>query len=284
MHYRHIYHAGNFADVFKHVLLCGLLLSLNRKQKPWFYVDTHAGAGLYDLGAAGAAATGEWRAGIERIFALKESPEPLATYLRIVREGQRAAQPQPGADAALLYPGSPLIAQALARVQDRIVLCEREVEVAIELKRALHGDKRVNIHLRDGYEAYSLLPPPERRGLVLIDPPFERSDEFQAIQTFLAESLARFAGGIYAMWYPLKNRHAAAHFVRQVSRSAQRPVLNIEFETGAAAQGQMRGCGFVIVNPPYRFDIEVGEALQRLLRELAQSGAAMIRFEATEPD
>jgi 23S rRNA (adenine2030-N6)-methyltransferase len=280
MHYRHSYHAGNFADVFKHVLLCGLFAALNRKEKPWFYLDTHAGAGIYDLSSEGAMRTEEWRQGIERVFKLTDAPEPLATYLRIVRETQQEADG--GAQGPLLYPGSPLIARALARENDRIVLCERVVDVALELKRMVRIDPRVHIHLRDGYETYSLLPPEEKRGVVLIDPPFERADEFDAIQTFLAEALARFAGGVYAVWYPLKNRYVARHFVRHVSRSAMRPVLNIQFETGAPAQGQMHACGFLIVNPPYRFEVDVNESLRCVFRELAQSGTARIRVESFE--
>jgi 23S rRNA (adenine2030-N6)-methyltransferase len=280
MHYRHSYHAGNFADVFKHVLLCGLFAALNRKEKPWFYLDTHAGAGIYDLSSEGAMRTEEWRQGIERVFNLTGAPEPLATYLRIVRETQQEADG--GAQGPLLYPGSPLIARALARENDRIVLCERVVDVALELKRVVRTDPRVHIHLRDGYETYSLLPPEEKRGVVLVDPPFERADEFDAIQTFFAEALARFAGGVYAVWYPLKNRYVARHFVRHVSRSAMRPVLNIQFETGASAQGQMHACGFLIVNPPYRFEVEVNESLRCVFRELAQSGTARIRVESFE--
>ncbi len=280
MHYRHSYHAGNFADVFKHVLLCGLFAALNRKEKPWFYLDTHAGAGIYDLAGEGATRTEEWRQGIERIFNLAGAPEPLATYLSIVRQAQQVADA--GAQSPLLYPGSPLIARSLARESDRIVLCERVVDVALELKRVVRADPRLHIHLRDGYESYSLLPPKEKRGLVLIDPPFERPDEFDAIQTFLAEALARFASGVYAVWYPLKNRHAAEHFVRHISRSAMRPSLNIAFETGASAQGQMRACGFLIVNPPYRFEIEVNESLRCIFRELAQGSLARIRVESFE--
>lgn len=254
MHYRHAYHAGNFADVFKHVLLCGLLNALNRKDKPWCYVDTHAGAGSYDLSSGAADRTAEWKDGIGRLAGLEKAPEPLATYLGIVkREGRR-------------YPGSPLIAQALMRPGDRLVLCEKVPEVCAELKSRLHAE----IHPRDGYEAHSLLPPKEKRGLVLIDPPFEARDEFGRCADFLQRAQQRFANGLYAVWYPLKNRHEAQRFLRRCERDSAAPLLNIEFDNGAPGEGQMRSCGLLLINPPFRFDQDIGDALRLLARELAQ--------------
>jgi 23S rRNA (adenine2030-N6)-methyltransferase len=280
LHYRHSFHAGNFADVFKHTLLCGLLLALNRKDKPWCFVDTHAGAGLYDLTGEGAARTGEWQDGIGRLQSPDDAPEPLATYLRVVRE----LQPQLPHSATLasptLYPGSPLIARSLARPGDRLLLCERVAEVAGELRQALDGDARVHIHRRDGYEAHALLPPVEKRGLVLVDPPFERADEFEAAGDFLEAALARYANGIYAVWYPLKNRHTAARFVRRVARDARRPAVNFTFETGAPGEGQMRACGVLVVNPPYQFEEDMRPALQLIVRKLAQGPQAATSVES----
>jgi 23S rRNA (adenine2030-N6)-methyltransferase len=273
LHYRHGFHAGNFADVFKHTLLCGLLLALNRKDKPWCFLDTHAGAGLYDLGAEGAQRTGEWQDGIGRLAAVSDAPEPFATYLRIVR-GLPSGQ----------YPGSPLFARALAREQDRLVLCEKVEEVAAELKEVLRGEPRVHIHRRDGYEAHALLPPLEKRGLVLVDPPFERVDELDAIAEFLVAALARFAGGVCAVWYPLKNRHAAGKFVRRVEREVQRPLLDFRFETDAQAEGQMRACGVLVVNPPYQFEADVRAALEKLVPLLAQGANALVETATYGPD
>jgi len=236
VHYRHSYHAGNFADVFKHVLLVGLLAGLKRKDKPWCFVDTHAGAGDYDLGGEGATRTGEWRDGVGRLEqegAAADAPELVAEYLRLLRAAR-------GQGAAEHYPGSPQFARAMARADDRLVLCEKVPEVAAELRRSLRGDPRAVVHVRDGYEAHALLPPAEKRGLVLIDPPFERTDELDAIADFIAKSVERFAGGIYAAWYPIKNRHLVSRCVRRVSRETGKPVLNLEFDNGETSGDEIR--------------------------------------------
>ena len=236
VHYRHSYHAGNFADVFKHVLLVGLLAGLNRKDKPWSFLDTHAGAGDYDLGSDSAARTGEWRDGYGRLedaAATGDAPELVAEYLRLVR----AARSQGAADH---YPGSPQFARAMARPGDRLVFCEKVPEVAAELRRSLRGDPRAVVHVRDGYEAHALLPPPEKRGLELIDPPFERTDELDAIADLIGKSVERFSGGIYAAWYPIKNRHLVSRCVRRVSRETGKPVLNLEFDNGEEAGDEIR--------------------------------------------
>jgi 23S rRNA (adenine2030-N6)-methyltransferase len=291
MHYRHAFHAGNFADVFKHVLLCALLSSLNRKDKPWCFLDTHAGAGLYDLGEDSSQRTGEWRDGIGRLLQLDPVPAPLSAYLRIIRGFQSGE----AAGGSVLYPGSPLIARACARQQDRLVLCERVPEVADELRAVLRDWRRltpalhesqaedepprnrpgdglikVALHLRDGYEAAALLPPDERRGLVLVDPPFERPDEFEAVAAFLETAVRRFAGGVYAAWYPLKNFPAAGRFARQAARRTQRPALDLRLDTDAPGEGQMRRCGLLLLNPPFGFAAEAQAVLEALAPLLAQ--------------
>lgn len=265
MHYRHRFHAGNFADVFKHVLLCGLLTALNRKDKPWFFLDTHAGAGLYDLLGADPARTGEWQDGIARIWDGAQSPPPaVAEYLRFLRLFQ-------GRDGGLrLYPGSPALAAKLARPGDRLALCERTAEVAEELRYAMSGVENAAIHVRDGYESLGLLPPAEKRGLVLIDPPFEAVDEFDRIAAWLDSALSRFAHGVYAIWYPLKNGHASARFLRRVRRDADRPALVCSLETGAPGIGQMRACGLLVLNPPFGFEAQARDALHWLAPRLAQ--------------
>jgi len=262
MHYRHRFHAGNFADVFKHTLLIGLIDALNRKDKPWCYVDTHAGAGEYDLADEGATRTGEWHDGIGRLVGWQQAPELVAKLLALV------ATENP--DGTLRhYPGSPRIAQALARPGDRLVLCEKVPDVADALKHALRG-AGVAVHVRDGYEAHALLPPVEKRGLTLIDPPFERPDEFDAVAELLKKSVQRFSGGQYAVWYPLKNRHVAGQFVRRVARDCQRPLLDLTLSTDAPGEGQMRACGLLVVNPPFGFEAQAAETLQALTPLLAQ--------------
>lgn len=266
MHYRHSYHAGNFADVFKHVVLCALLAALSRKDKPWCYVETHAGAGAYDLAGEGAARTGEWRDGIGRLHGLGPDghvPPLLQAYLDVVRGVN-------GTGALRHYPGSPLFAQAFARERDRLVFCEKVPEIAAELRASLKGERRAVVHQRDGHEAHALLPPAEKRGLVLVDPPFERADEFAAAAELVEKSLARFAGGVYAVWYPLKNRHAAARFERRVARACAGPPLRLALDNGAPGEGQMRACAVLVVNPPYGLEGELEPSGRRLARLLAQ--------------
>jgi 23S rRNA (adenine2030-N6)-methyltransferase len=275
VHYRHSYHAGNFADVFKHVLLVGLLAALNRKDKPWCYVDTHAGAGAYDLGGEGASRTLEWQEGIARLQDGAGAPELVREFLRLVA----AARDEAHAD---FYPGSPLFARALARPGDRLVLCEKVPEVAAQLKQALRGDGRAAIHLRDGYEAHALLPPAEKRGLMLVDPPFERPDEFDAMAELIIKSAARFAGGLYAAWYPIKNTHLVSRFARRVARETGKPTLRLEFDNGEAAEGQMHACGLLLVNPPFGFDEAAAAALQWLKPRLAHGPRAGFTITAVE--
>jgi 23S rRNA (adenine2030-N6)-methyltransferase len=264
VHYHHSYHAGNFADVFKHVLLCGLLSALNRKDAPWFYLETHAGAGLYDLGGAAAARTAEHQDGIGRLWELRDQPPPaLHDYFQLIKKQNPEGKLR-------RYPGSPLFACAFARPGDRLALCEQVPAVAVELKQTLGRDVQAAIHLRDGHEAASLLPPAEKRGLMLIDPPFERRDEFDAIGDLLGEALRRFAQGVYAAWYPLKNRHEAERFLRRQEREGKREALSLKLDTGAPGEGQMRGCGMLVVNPPFGFEAWARETLAFLAPKLAQ--------------
>ena len=177
MNYRHAFHAGNFADVVKHALLLDLLRAMQRKDKPFLVLDTHAGIGRYDLSAGPAEKTGEWRDGIAKILAAR--PEALADYLALVEQ-------------LGLYPGSPALAAALLRPGDRLIACELHPEDAATLKQNFRGSPGVAVHERDGYEALrAFLPPPERRGLVLIDPPFERPDEFAALEKNLRRRLRK---------------------------------------------------------------------------------------------
>jgi 23S rRNA (adenine2030-N6)-methyltransferase len=263
MHYRHSYHAGNFADVFKHVVLCAILAALSRKDKPWCYVETHSGAGAYDLAGEGAARTGEWRDGIGRLHGLGGAPPVLQSFLDVV-SGLN------GTGALRHYPGSPLFAQAFARERDRLVLCEKIPEIAAELRANLKGERRAVVHQRDGHEAHALLPPAEKRGLMLVDPPFERPDEFDAAAELVEKSLARFVGGVYAVWYPLKNRHAASRFERRVARAGDEPPLRLSLDNGAPGEGQMRSCAVLVVNPPYGLEAALEPAGRMLAKLLAQ--------------
>lgn len=267
VHYQHRFHAGNFADVFKHVLLLALLRALSAKDKPWCYADTHAGAGDYDLADAAALRTGEFADGIARLWSADGAPPAVADWLDAVR----ALNP----DGALCrYPGSPLLALGAARVQDRLLLCERVPAIVEQLRTALGVDARVHVHRRDGYELAALLPPAEKRGLVLVDPPFERADEFDACAAFAAEGLRRFASGVFAIWYPLKQRHATERWLRRMQREIAREALNLQLVVSHAAEGQMRACGLLVINPPFAFRAPAQEALAWLAPRLAQGPGA----------
>jgi len=266
VHYRHAFHAGNFADVLKHVLLIGLLDSLGRKDKPWCFLDTHAGAGQYDLASQSADSTGEWREGIGRLQRAPDMPAMVTRYLDLV------AWPDQGPAArdlkhSRVYPGSPMFAAKLARPGDRIVCCEQVPEIAAQLRAYV---PEAQVHVRNGYEAHGLLPPREKRGLVLVDPPFEARDEFDLASSFLVQAVERFSNGVYAFWYPLKNRHEVERFVRRTRRDTACPSLSCTLENGAPGEGQMRGCGLLILNPPFGFAEEVRTVLAWLAPRMAQ--------------
>jgi len=274
MNYRHAFHAGNFADVFKHAVLLALLDALTAKDKPLCYLDTHAGAGSYALEEERANKTGEWREGIGRLFALPHAPEPLRRYVDAIR----ACNP----DGALrVYPGSPLLAAHALRANDRLLLCEMQEDEAKALRALFRNDARVHVHQRDGYAALkALLPPAERRGLVLIDPPFEQQrQEFRVIETALAEAHARWPAGVYAVWYPIKQRSAIRPFERWLIARKFKDVLIAELLVRADdSLLRLNGCGMAIVNAPWQLDAALASTLTALQPVLAQTPGAMHRL------
>lgn len=275
MNYRHGFHAGNFADVFKHAILLALLDALTRKNKPLCYFDTHAGRGRYALTATEAGATGEWRAGIGRLWNRTDVPAPLQRYLGLVR------QANPGGELAS-YPGSPQLAAMALRDSDRLVLCEYQPDEAALLRATFHGDRRVHVHQRDGYAALrALLPPQEHRGLVLIDPPFEvQDDDFGAIEAALGEAHARWPQGVYAAWYPIKTHRTVVPFHRHFSAGPFERVLVAELLVQPDNSPlRFNGCGLLIGNPPWQIEDTLAPLLQALRDALAQSNAARHRLQ-----
>ena len=268
MNYRHIFHAGNFADVFKHVVLVRLLRALLKKDTPFCYLDTHAGRGLYDLTSVSANKSGEFRDGIARMWSGEAWTGRFSDYLELVR----TLNPQ-GKLAA--YPGSPLIARQLLRAQDRMVLCEQQVEEAGALKAEFPRDRQVAVHERDGYEALkALLPPKERRGLVLIDPPYESPDEFEQAGRALITAWQRWDTGVFALWYPVKDLGAVERLHRRLIAAGMHKLLLADF--GVAALGTLRlgRCALVLVNPPWKLDTELATDLPILAKGLAQGPEA----------
>ncbi len=272
MNYRHVYHAGNFADVLKHVVLIALIEALKTKQTPFAVLDTHAGAGRYSLASEEALKTGEFRDGVMRLLAAERLPTLVHAYLNLVRS-------QNGSQS---YPGSPLIAAQLLRDSDRLMVCELQNAEIASLRQLFARDARVAVHQRDGYQAMSaLLPPPEKRGLVLIDPPFEAQEqEFRVIEEALAAAHKRFANGVYAVWYPIKLRQSVLPFHRWLKESGMRKVLVAEICVHPDNSAlRLNGCGMAIVNAPYKLDRTLAEILPTLATTLAHSRYAQFKLE-----
>ena len=262
MNYRHGYHAGNFADVLKHVALCELVRLLSSKDKKLFVLDTHAGAGGYDLGGELAARTGEAEAGIARLAAAPRDGMPAAVvrYLDAVATYDRKFGPAVAGGGPRRYPGSPRLIRAALRPGDRFVACELHPGDALALKREFAGDRAVEVRQADGYHVLkAVLPPVERRGLVLIDPPFEAADEFERLARAVRHGLRRFATGCYAIWYPIKDEAASAAFVAELKAPRLLVMkLRVGGETGT---GKLAACGLAVINPPWRFEEAMAEAL-----------------------
>ena len=276
--YRHGFHAGNFADVFKHVLLAQLIGALRCKDKPFCLLDTHAGAGRYDLHSTLARKNREHAAGVGRLWSQSEWGPELTGYLALVR----ALNP----DGVLRwYPGSPRIARALLRPGDRLILTELHPTEHPPLKAEFAGDRQVAVHHTDGYAALkAFLPPPERRGLVLIDPAFERKDEFERLIEAVQTIHRRWAHGMIAIWYPILDRAPSLRFQRRLQSLAIPAILDVElglhpYDTPLG----MHGCGMIVVNPPWRLDETLDRLLPELLEALRVGGRGQTRLEWLVP-
>jgi len=268
MNYRHAYHAGGFADVLKHAVLCRVLVHLCDKPAAFRVIDTHAGAGRYDLGGPEAGKTQEWREGIGRLLRAELEPPVralLAPYLDAV------VALNPGGRLAA-YPGSPALAQALLRPQDRLTACELEPQAAAALTSHLRGDPRAKAVLIDGWTALTAyLPPKERRGLVLIDPPFEQPDEFSRMAQGLAAGHRKWPSGAFMLWYPIKDTAEVAAFTRRLARLGIAKMLRVELIVAAPADDTgLRGSGLIAVNPPWTLHDELKTLLPTLARVLAR--------------
>ncbi|HUN99598.1 MAG TPA: 23S rRNA (adenine(2030)-N(6))-methyltransferase RlmJ [Bradyrhizobium sp.] len=283
MNYRHAFHAGNFADVIKHIVLVRILTYLQEKQAAFRVIDTHAGAGLYDLTSEEAERGGEWLTGIARVMQARfsQAAMPLvAPYIDVIR----AFNPLPDLKA---YPGSPLIARALLRPQDRLTACELEPNARKHLIEALRRDTQARVVDLDGWVALSaFVPPNERRGLVLIDPPFEAKDEFERMGNGFATAFAKWPTGCYLLWYPAKSRRATdqlAQRVAEITASAASPgkCLRLEFSVAPQmADMALTSAGLLVVNPPWTLAGELRIILPELEKPLGQGGAGRFRLEA----
>jgi 23S rRNA (adenine2030-N6)-methyltransferase len=286
MNYRHAFHAGGFADVIKHIVLVRMLTYLQDKQAAFRVIDTHAGAGLYDLAGEEASRGGEWLTGIARIMQARfsETTMPLMKpYLDIVR----AFNPQAPLKA---YPGSPLIARALLRPQDRLTACEVAPKARKLLIDALRRDTQARVVDLDGWTALpAFVPPKERRGLVLIDPPYEQKDEFERLAGGFAEAFAKWPTGSYLLWYPVKSRRATDDLARHVAQSVADGTppgkcLRLEFSVAPQMAGAgLTSAGLLMVNPPWTLMGELKTILPELEKPLGQGGAGRFRLETPKP-
>jgi 23S rRNA (adenine2030-N6)-methyltransferase len=269
MNYRHDYHAGNFADVLKHVVLARVLTYLKNKPSPFRVIDTHAGAGRYDLWGPKADKTGEWRDGIDRLMH-KELPEPAAGLLAPYLDAVRAIN---GASELRFYPGSPLIARQLMRADDVLIANELNKEDFERLRSEFHRAKATIVLNLDAWHAVkSLLPPKERRGVVLIDPPFEERSEFSDLLAALTAARARFATGVYLVWYPLKDEPAADRFVAELTAEPGTKFLEVRLAVCKPFAGLgLTASAMLILNPPYVLREEL-QSIMPVLRERLAEG------------
>jgi 23S rRNA (adenine2030-N6)-methyltransferase len=275
MNYRHSFHAGNFADILKHATLARILAYLSLKDAPFRVIDTHAGAGLYDLKSSEANRTGEAREGIERLRATRldaAAEAVLAPY----REILDALSPE-----GTTYPGSPAIIQYLLRDNDRASLNELHGETFFHLRQALGKDSRLAVNQLDGYMAWKAqVPPLERRGLVLVDPPFEVTDEFERLMKGAEIMGRKWPTGIGVFWYPVKNLAAVARFEDQLAQGSFTKVLIAELHVAAVEDGgALTACGLAILNPPYTLHDELKALLPPLSKLLARNRTARWRLD-----
>jgi 23S rRNA (adenine2030-N6)-methyltransferase len=276
MNYRHAFHAGNFADVVKHATLARIITHLKEKPAAFRVIDTHAGAALYDLSGPEASRTGEWRLGIAPLLGAELAPTVralLAPYLDAVA----AFNP----DGTLkVYPGSPALTQFLLREQDRLVACEREPNAARALAGFVHGDARAKAVEIDGYTALkAYVPPKERRGLVLIDPPYEQRYEFERLAQALTAAHRKWPTGIYTLWYPIKHPRETAAFARSIATSGIARVLRAELTLVRAGNERLGGSGLIVVNPPWRLEQELSVLLPALAAALGAAPAGATRLD-----
>lgn len=258
--YRHGFHAGNFADVFKHIILIQLLRALHRKDKPFFVMDTHGGAGRYNLRSAEAQKVGEYKEGIGRLWDISTLEPEVMDYLQLVK----SFNPRSTLET---YPGSPRIIQQLLRDHDRLEVCEFHPREHPVLSAEMSDSRQVKVLLEDAYKALkSQIPPRESRGLVFMDPSFEMDGEFERLQQSVEMLQKRWRHGMLAIWYPILNREPSARFHKALQKLDIANLLCAELGIAAydSARG-MHGCGMVIVNPPWQLD----DALKRILPELA---------------
>ncbi len=281
MNYRHSFHAGNFGDVLKHVVLTLVIEHLKLKPTPFAVIDTHAGTGRYDLQATESARTGEYRDGIARVLAWRDPPAELAPYLAVVRAMNEAE-----AGRLRWYPGSPRLARALMRRGDRLFATELHPADFAALAAEFANDRRTKTIMLDGYQALAaFVPPRERRAVVLVDPPFEVPGEFERLVEGVRAAHRRFASGIYLLWYPIKARAAIDQFHAALVASGLRRILLVELLVRTPTdEERLNGCGLIVINPPHTLAESLARLLPSLSRVLAEDKSGTARLDWLVPE
>lgn len=271
MNYRHGFHAGNFADVFKHVLLARILVYLARKETPFRVIDTHAGEGAYDLTADEAQRTEEWRGGVARLMT---GDDPTPALRELLAPWRACVGPVDAEGRPYAYPGSPMLAARLMRAQDRAIFCELRPDGFAALRRRFARDERVRALHLDGYTGLgAFVPPKEKRGLVLIDPPFERTNEYEAMFAAFEKAWRKWPTGVYALWHPVKDRARTAAFRAAFAACGVPKALSLSLAVGGDSPG-LRETGLVIVNPPFTLRGEAETLLPFLAARMAAGAGA----------
>jgi 23S rRNA (adenine2030-N6)-methyltransferase len=284
MNYQHAFHAGSFADVHKHAVMARILAHLRLKPAAFRVIDSHAGAGRYDLLGPEASRSGEWRDGIERVWDVMQAGnggEAVRALLAPYREIVAALNP---GGTLRSYPGSPLIALGLLRPQDRLIACEVEPRAGVFLKAALRADARAKVVAIDGWTALgAYVPPQERRGLVVIDPSFEDAADFTRLSGAVAAAHRKWPTGVYLLWYPIKERDAPDALARRLRRLAVPNVLRSEILLGPPrADAGLVGSGLIVINPPFRLDAELAALLPGLGKMFAKAAACRLDWLAQQ--
>ncbi|WP_375670191.1 23S rRNA (adenine(2030)-N(6))-methyltransferase RlmJ [Bartonella sp. PS7NMGDW] len=275
MNYRHIYHAGNFADVFKHIIVTRIVEYLKRKEKAFRVIDTHAGIGIYDLSSLEAHKTGEWREGVQRLFStpipedLRALLCPWCDIIDALNKGEKEI---------VFYPGSPVLIRQLLRKQDRLTAIELHNEDYHILAKNFAGDYQTKVLHLDGWLSLNAhVPPKEKRGFILVDPPFEKTGEFSRLIEGLMKAYRRFSGGIYALWYPVKYDKEIESFLHALYQTRIPKILQLEMRIRKSSNPPtMNGSGMIIINPPYLLEEEMKKLSPFLINRLGQDENAQI--------
>jgi 23S rRNA (adenine2030-N6)-methyltransferase len=288
MNYQHGFHAGGFSDVLKHATLVNLISALSAKDKPYLIIDTHGGRGGYDLNGQGAA-TMEWKQGIGRLLPIRRLPPTLNDYVRVVRGydkkfGNFSIKPSEG---VRYYPGSPRIARAMLRPDDRLVVAELNPRESVFLKREFAGDKGIEIREEDGYGLLkSMLPPPERRALILIDPPYESRDEIDDAVAAIGHGLRRFATGVFALWYPIKDMRLvqALHEAVIALDPPETVAVHVQMMRMNPMPRMLVGSGMIVINPPWKFADTMRELAPWLATNIGSNRSAEASVKVLVPE